>query len=32
MIPLYDADHGSRGFTVVDPEGNAWSFGTYGGE
>lgn len=28
---LYDADYGSRGFTVRDPEGNTWSFGTYAG-
>lgn len=28
---LYDADYGSRGFTVKDPEGNLWSFGTYRG-
>ena len=24
-----DEDYGSRGFTVRDPEGNLWSFGTY---
>lgn len=29
---LYDADYGSRGFAVRDPEGNLWSFGTYSGE
>lgn len=29
--PLEDTDYGSRGFTVRDPEGNAWSFGTYAG-
>lgn len=29
---LYDADYGSRGFSVRDPEGNLWSFGTYEGE
>lgn len=29
---LADEDYGSRGFTVRDPEGNLWSFGTYGGE
>ena len=29
---LEDADYGSRGFTVADPEGNLWSFGTYRGE
>lgn len=28
---LRDEDYGSRGFTVTDPEGNAWSFGTYAG-
>ena len=28
---LTDEDYGSRGFTVRDPEGNLWSFGTYGG-
>lgn len=26
-----DEDYGSRGFTVRDPEGNLWSFGTYAG-
>ena len=29
---LKDEDYGSRGFTVRDPEGNLWSFGTYTGE
>lgn len=29
---LEDTDYGSRGFTVQDPEGNHWSFGTYRGE
>lgn len=29
---LADEDYGSRGFTVRDPEGNLWSFGTYSGE
>lgn len=29
---LRDEDYGSRGFTVRDPEGNIWSFGTYRGE
>jgi uncharacterized glyoxalase superfamily protein PhnB len=29
---LKDEDYGSRGFTVKDPEGNLWSFGTYRGE
>lgn len=28
---LVDEDYGSREFTVSDPEGNLWSFGTYGG-
>lgn len=28
---IYDADYGSRGFTVKDPEGVLWSFGTYAG-
>jgi uncharacterized glyoxalase superfamily protein PhnB len=28
---LRDEDYGSRGFTVRDPEGVFWSFGTYGG-
>ena len=29
---LADEDYGSRGFSVRDPEGNIWSFGTYAGE
>ena len=29
---LADEDYGSRGFTVRDPDGNLWSFGTYRGE
>jgi uncharacterized glyoxalase superfamily protein PhnB len=29
---LADEDYGSRGFTVRDPEGNLWSFGTYAGD
>ena len=29
---LRDEDYGSRGFTVRDPEGILWSFGTYTGE
>jgi uncharacterized glyoxalase superfamily protein PhnB len=29
---LADESYGSRGFTVRDPEGNLWSFGTYAGE
>jgi uncharacterized glyoxalase superfamily protein PhnB len=28
---LVDEEYGSRGFTVRDPEGNLWSFGTYAG-
>jgi uncharacterized glyoxalase superfamily protein PhnB len=28
---MRDEDYGSRGFTVADPEGNRWSFGTYRG-
>lgn len=31
VLPLKDEDYGSRGFTVADPEGNLWSFGTYTG-
>ena len=29
---MQDEDYGSTGFTVADPEGNLWSFGTYRGE
>ncbi|MDQ3715392.1 MAG: VOC family protein [Actinomycetota bacterium] len=29
---MEEADYGSRGFTVRDPEGNLFSFGTYKGE
>ena len=29
---LTDQDYGSREFSVTDPEGNRWSFGTYRGE
>ena len=32
FAPLKDEDYGSRGFSVTDPEGNIWSFGTYTGE
>ncbi|MEV6301639.1 VOC family protein [Actinoplanes sp. NPDC051861] len=28
----FDTDYGSRDFTVRDPEGNLWAFGTYRGE
>jgi len=26
---LVDVDYGGRGYSCRDPEGNAWSFGTY---
>lgn len=29
--PMEDTDYGSRGFSVADPEGNRWSFGSYAG-
>jgi uncharacterized glyoxalase superfamily protein PhnB len=29
VMPLRDQDYGSRDFTLRDPEGNIWSFGTY---
>ena len=29
--PMEDTDYGSRGFSIADAEGNAWSFGTYAG-
>ena len=29
VMGLTDTDYGSRDFTVRDPEGNLWSFGTY---
>ena len=32
VMGLRDEDYGSRGFTVRDPEGTLWSFGTYRGE
>ncbi|HEY2506612.1 MAG TPA: VOC family protein [Streptosporangiaceae bacterium] len=28
---LHDTDYGSRDFSIRDPEGNRWSFGTYRG-
>jgi len=28
-MPLTDQDYGSREFSVRDPEGNVWAFGTY---
>ena len=32
VLGLAEEDHGSRGFTARDREGNLWSFGTYAGE
>lgn len=32
LAGLHQTDYGSRDFTVRDPEGNRWSFGTYRGE
>ena len=29
---IQDEDYGGRGFSVRDPEGNIWSFGSYRGE
>jgi uncharacterized glyoxalase superfamily protein PhnB len=29
VMPLTDQEYGSRDFSVRDPEGNLWSFGTY---
>ena len=29
VYPIRDQDYGSRDFSVRDPEGNLWSFGTY---
>jgi uncharacterized glyoxalase superfamily protein PhnB len=31
VSPLQDKEHGGRDFTIRDPEGNLWSFGTYRG-
>ena len=31
LRPMQDTDYGSRGFSVADPEGTSWSFGTYAG-
>jgi uncharacterized glyoxalase superfamily protein PhnB len=31
ILPIKEEDYGSRGFTVRDPEGNVWTFGTYRG-
>ncbi|MHB1810346.1 MAG: VOC family protein [Solirubrobacteraceae bacterium] len=30
--PPHDTDYGSRDFSIRDPEGNRWTFGTYRGE
>lgn len=30
VMALTDLDYGSRDFSVRDPEGNLWAFGTYG--
>lgn len=32
LTELADTDYGSREFSLSDPEGNLWSFGTYPGE
>ena len=32
VVAPKDEEYGARGFTVADPEGNLWSFGTYEGE
>lgn len=32
IMGLTDTHYGSRDFSVADPEGNVWSFGTYRGE
>lgn len=29
LMPVTDQPYGSHEFTVADPEGNAWSVGTY---
>ena len=29
VAPMEDTDYGSHGFSVQDPEGNFWHFGTY---
>ncbi len=31
VAELHDTDYGSRDFSIEDPEGNRWSFGTYAG-
>lgn len=32
VTEIADKEYGSRGFSIADPEGNLWSFGTYRGE
>ena len=32
VLPLFDEEYGSRGFSCKDIDGNLWSFGTYSGE
>lgn len=29
--PMAEEDYGSRGFSIADPDGNRWSFGSYAG-
>ncbi len=29
--PMREEDYGSRGFSIADPDGNVWSFGSYAG-
>ena len=29
VVPMEDTDYGSHAFSVADPEGNLWHFGTY---
>lgn len=31
IVDLHDTDYGSRDFSIRDPEGNHWYFGTYRG-
>ena len=31
VSPLQEKEHGGRDFTIRDPEGNLWGFGTYRG-
>lgn len=31
VMPLTDQDYGSREFSLRDPDGNVWTFGTYRG-